>query len=81
MIYEIERKLKPCPFCKTESIGATGLYISNLTADDCAEGGQHGCSVTCDCCQCNGPWFEYGKVDEAIDGWNARSAAAFDSVG
>lgn len=67
------KTLKPCPFCKTDAIGPTGLYIHNHSLAENADV-QHGCFVTCDDCQADGPWYAYDAIDEAIDGWNTRRA-------
>ena len=79
-IYQLPKgkKLKSCPFCKMDLVGMIGLYIVNTSAQeavDASENGvtdQHGCFVTCECCQADGPWFGHDQIDEAIDGWNNR---------
>lgn len=54
---------KPCPFCKLEGFGMTGLYFTDPRR----------CALTCDQCEAEGPWA--GPSDdgvEAINLWNRR---------
>lgn len=83
-IYEIEEKMKPCPFCTNEGAGVTGLYVCNFSQESGVT--QPGCFVTCDCCQADGPWRPYIEdekeaVKAAVEAWNSRTYHQFNKTG